>query len=304
VRCVVKPTGGWYNNLMFRFPANLLPRSTPAETPALINVGYHAGLEISYLQAGTLGPPVLMLHGWGAFKELWWSTLRSLGRDHRCFALDFPGHGDSPLGQAASITALAVRMATFCDDMGLSAITLMGHSMGGAVAVELALLRPDLVRRLVLVDAAIDAHLMPFYARIYLIPTFGWALLRLSQALGRAMRPLTTQVPHEHGGGWVRPWLRRTAYLSRFEPEGLHRLYRSLFSTSAGSRLSRLSAPTLIISGQFDSLVPTANSRRLTHLIPHACYVEIRGALHNPMDERPHEFEQAVRAFLATSNLQ
>lgn len=290
---------------MFRFPANLLARTAPAATPtaALISTNYHAGLEISYLQAGATGPPVLMLHGWGAFKELWWSTLRSLGHDHRCFALDFPGHGDSPLGQAASITALAAQVAAFCDDLGLPEITLMGHSMGGAVAVELALLRPELVRHLVLVDAAIDAHLMPFYARIYLIPTFGWALLRLSQAVGRAMRPLTTQVPHEHGGGWVRPWLRRSAYLALFEPEGLHRLYRSLFSTSAGPRLSQLSVPTLIISGQFDSLVPTANSRRLTRLIPHARYVEIRGALHNPMDERPHEFEQAVRAFLANHDL-
>lgn len=284
---------------MLRFPASLLPRATPQRDPALITGAYHAGLAISYLQAGAAGPPVLMLHGWGAFKELWWSTLGGLGRDHRCFALDLPGHGASPLGQAATLPALAATVAAFCDDLGLSAITLMGHSMGGAVAVELALLRPDLVHHLVLVDAAIDAHLMPIYAQVYLIPTFGWALLRLSQALGRAMRPLTTQVPHAHGGGWVRPWLRRTAYLALFEPEGLHRLYRSLFATRAGPRLGLLAAPTLIISGQFDGLVPTANSRRLVRLIPGARYAEIRGALHNPMDERPYDFEQAVRAFLA-----
>ncbi|RRR65424.1 MAG: alpha/beta hydrolase [Candidatus Viridilinea halotolerans] len=260
---------------------------------------YHTSLGLSYLHAGEYGPPVVMLHGWGAFKELWWSTLRRLGRDHRCFALDLPGHGGSPLGQAATLAALAQRVAAFCDDMGLQAITLLGHSMGGAVAVELALARPDLVAQLVLVDAAVDAHLMPFFARIYMLPGWGWVLLRCTQALGRALRPLTTRVPHEHGGGWLRPWMRRNAYLATFEPEGLHRIYRSLFATRAGPRLAQLRMPTLVISGQLDSLVPAAHSRRLAQRIAGARYVEIFGALHNPMDERPAAFEKVIRSLWA-----
>lgn len=274
-------------------------RAPSGDTPAAIEVCRHPALDIGYLQAGAAGPPVVMLHGWGAFKELWWSTLRGMGRDHRCFALDVPGHGDTPIGRADTIGGLADVVAAFCDDLGLARITLMGHSMGGAVAVEISLRRPDLVRNLVLVDAAIDAQLMPLYSRVYLLPTFGWASLRISQALGRAIRPLTTRVPHEHGGGWLRPWLRRTAYTSVFEPEGLHRLYRSLFATQAGNRLTQVGVPTLVVSGQLDGLVPTANSRRLARNIPGARYVEIPGAMHNPMDERPRSFERAVRAFLA-----
>ncbi|MEI8165503.1 MAG: alpha/beta hydrolase [Chloroflexales bacterium] len=261
----------------------------------------HEALAIGYLQAGETGPPVVMLHGWGAFKELWWSTLRRLGRDHRCFALDFPGHGESALGRADSIDGLAEAVAAFCDALGLREIVLMGHSMGGAVAVELALRRPDLVAHLVLVDAAIDAHLMPIYARVYLIPNFGWGILRFTQLLGRQLRPFSTRIPHEHGGGWIRPWLRRTSYLSVFDPAGLHRIYRSLFATQAGERLAHIVVPTLVVSGQFDSLVPAANSRRLARLIPGARYVQIFGALHNPMDERPRRFVQAIRAFLAAT---
>lgn len=274
------------------------PGATRAPTTA-IRAERHAGLDISYLRAGDTGPAVVMLHGWGAFKELWWSTLRGLGADYRCFALDFPGHGESPIGRADSIGALAEAVAAFCEDMGLGEVVLMGHSMGGCVAAELALRRPALVRRLALVDAAIDAHLMPLYARTYLIPTFGWAGLRVSQAVGRAMRPLTTRVPHEHGGGWLRPWMRRTSYLALFEPEGLHRLYRSLFATQAGDRLAQIAVPTLVVSGQLDGLVPPANSRRLARLIPGARYAEIAGAMHNPMDERPLAFQQVVRAWLA-----
>lgn len=279
--------------------------SQSAVAPQLVPLseGYYAPLELSYLYAGSHGHPVVMLHGWGAFKELWWRTLRGLGRDYRCFALDLPGHGDSPLGQAATLVALAHIVADFCDGLGLKPITLMGHSMGGAVAAELALLRPDLIDHLVLVDAAVDAYRMPCYARTYMLPTFGWAFLRISQALGRAARPLSTRVPHEHGGGWLRPWLRRNAYLSIFEPEGLHRIYRSLFATRTGTRLTHLSMPTLVISGQFDSLVPAAHSRRIARLIPSARYVEIFGALHNPMDERPIAFEQAVRSFLPQTPL-
>jgi 3-oxoadipate enol-lactonase len=281
---------------MFRVPT-LQSARAPAEAPP-ISARTLEGLGISYLQAGEAGPAVVMLHGWGAFKELWWSTLLALGRDHRCFALDLPGHGASPLGRAASMGGLAEAVAAFCGALGLARVTLIGHSMGGSVACELALRRPDLVERLVLVDAAIDARRMPGFSRTYLLPSYGWALFRLVLLGARISSPIGRRVPHVHGGGWVRPWLRRGSYLAGFEPEPLHRLYRALFAAEAGDRLGRIAQPTLVISGQLDSLVPPSHSRRLAGRIPGARYVEIPGALHNPMDERPRAFEQALRAFL------
>jgi pimeloyl-ACP methyl ester carboxylesterase len=171
--------------------------------------------------------------------------------------------------------------------------------MGGCVAVELALRRPDLLRHLILVDAAVDAENMPSFAKTYLRPGVGWPALRVSQMLGRAFRPLGARVPHEHGGGWLRPWVRRASYLSTFEPEGLHRQLRSLFASRGGGRLARIAVPTLVLSGQLDVLVPAELSRRLAKRIPAARYVEIPGAMHNPMDERPRAFCRVARAFLA-----
>jgi 3-oxoadipate enol-lactonase len=266
---------------------------------AAITTCVHEARGIAYLQAGDSGPIVVMLHGWGAFKELWWSTLRDLGRDHRCYSLDLPGHGNSPIGRAATMRDLAQAVAAFCDDLGLGEIVLMGHSMGGSAACELALLRPDLVRRLVLVDAAVDAYLMPGFARTYLLPLNGWTLFRLMLLGARIASPVGAMVPHEHGGGWIRPWLRRGSYLAYFEPEPLYRLYRALFATRAGDTLKQIAAPTLVVSGQFDSVVPPRHSRRIARTIPDAQYAEIEGALHNPMDERPRDFTRAVRAFLA-----
>jgi pimeloyl-ACP methyl ester carboxylesterase len=267
-------------------------------SPAAITTERDPELGISYLRAGHAGPAIVMLHGWGAFKELWWMAMGDLGRDHRCFALDFPGHGESSIGRADTIVGLAEAVAAFCDSRGLTEISLFGHSMGGCVAAELALRRPDLLRRLILVDAAIDAQEMPLFAQTYLRPGVGWPALRVSQMLGRAFRPIGARVPHEHGGGWLRPWVRRASYLSTFEPEGLHRQLRSLFASQGGDRLAQIATPTLVVSGQLDVLVPPELSRRLAARIPAARYTEIPGAMHNPMDERPRAFCRAARAFL------
>ncbi len=273
--------------------------SVQATTLASITQRYHDTLDIAYLQAGERGPAVVMLHGWGAFKELWWNTLRGLGRDHRCYAPDLPGHGGSPIRNRDTIRDLAEAIGAFCDSLELREITLIGHSMGGAVAIALVLRRPELVRRLILVDAAVDALRMPKFARTYLLPATGWAVFRLVLLGARIFSPLGAQVPHTHRGGWVRPWLRRGSYMARSDPDALYRTYRALFRARTGRRLARVHVPTLVISGQFDALVPREHSRRLAQSIPDARFVEIPGALHNPMDERPRAFEQAVRAFLA-----
>jgi pimeloyl-ACP methyl ester carboxylesterase len=260
---------------------------------------YHHRLGLSYLTAGEEGPAIVFLHGWGAFKELWWSTLRDLGRDYRCFAIDMPGHGESRLGQADQIERIATLVADFCADLGLTAIILVGHSMGGSVAVEVTLRYPHLVRRLALVDAAVDAYRMPTYTRLYLLPAIGWPVFRITQAIGRAFRPIGQRIPHDHGGGWIRPWVRRASHLATFDPEGLYRILRSLFATRADERLQQIRVPTLVLTGQFDSLVPPSHARRLAQVIPGARYVVLPASIHNPMDERPGAFTRALRAFLS-----
>ncbi|NTV62073.1 MAG: alpha/beta hydrolase [Oscillochloris sp.] len=272
---------------------------TATITQASIRLEQPTHPEIRYLQTGDSGPIVMFIHGWGAFKEIWWMALCDLGRDHRCFALDLPGHGGSPPGLADTITGLADAIATYCDQLGLREIILFGHSMGGSVAVELALRRPDLLRQLFLVDAAVDSLRMPGFTRIYLLHGIGWPALRLSQSLSRLLGPLARQVPHTHGGGWLRPWLRRISYLSHHDPANLYRLLRSLFAPRDAERLTRITTPTVVLSGQFDLLVPPRLSRRLARRISGARYAAIGAAVHNPMDERPRAFCRVVRALLA-----
>jgi len=263
---------------------------------------WHAKLRLGYLQAGRSGPPVVLLHGWGAFKELWWSTLLALAPSYRAFALDLPGHGASPLGGHSHMPAIAAAVSQFCDEHGLDEVALVGHSLGGNVALELALSRPRLVSRLVLVAPAADAHALPPYVGTYIHPDYGWTALRFARLMQTVMRPIGDRVPHLHGNGLLRPFLRRVAYASRHDPTALHTLLAGMFANPLGQRARALAVPTLVVGGQFDSVVPPAEARRIAACIPAARFALIRGAMHNPMDERPASFERVLLAFLDASN--
>jgi pimeloyl-ACP methyl ester carboxylesterase len=254
--------------------------------------------NLSYLEAGQTGPQLILLHGWSAFKELWWSTLLALEPCARALAPDMPGHGGSPLQGSISMNLIATRIAQFCAARGLEHITLVGHSMGGNIALELALARPDLVERLVLVDPAVQPAEMPPYTRSYLDRTFGWAALRTSMAFARQLRLVGQFVPHAHHGGIVLPALRRVSYLPRHDAAALRALLDNLFASPIGPRLGELHMPTLVISGEFDPLVPPALSRRVAEAIHGAHYKIVRRAAHNPMDERPREFNAILLDFL------
>jgi pimeloyl-ACP methyl ester carboxylesterase len=258
--------------------------------------------RLSYLVAGSGAHAILLLHGWGAFKELWWSTLLALGPDLHAFAPDLPGHGGSPLDGDSSMSRIAMRVARFCDARGLQPITLVGHSMGGNIALELVLARPDLVSCLVLVDPA--AQEMPIYRRSHLGGLRGWTALRTGLALARRLEVVGRRVPHVHQGGFVLPAIRRATYMARHDAEALHRLLAGLIANPIGPRLAKINLPTLVITGEFDPLVPPALSQRIAEAIPGAQYALVRGAGHNPMDERPREFERTLLAFLAAQKHQ
>lgn len=258
--------------------------------------------ELSYLKIGGGAGAVLLLHGWGAFKEIWWSTLLALAPHTHAFAPDMPGHGGSPLGNGSSMSQIARRIGDFCDARGLHTISLVGHSMGGNVALELAMARPDIVRRLVLADPAVQARELPAFTRAYLNSIGGWFALRTSMALAERLGTVGRRVPHDHSGGIVLPALRRVMYLARHDADALRQLLDSLFANPIGARMAAVRVPTLVVSGEFDTLVPPAYSRRVAEAIPGARYAVVRGASHNPMDERPREFARILLDFLGHTN--
>jgi pimeloyl-ACP methyl ester carboxylesterase len=277
------------------------PATTSYAQPA---EAFCAATHLSYLQIGEGEPATVLVHGFGASKEIWWSTLLALAPLGRAFALDLPGHGGSPLHGDSRMPRIAARIAHFCAAHSLQKITLVGHSMGGNVALELALDRPALVRRLVLVDPAAHSDEMPIYTRSTHVDNLHrWAALRASMALAQKVGIVGRLVPHRHSGGFVLPALRRASYLSRHDVDALHQQLTGLFANPIGARMSAVRAPTLVISGEFDPLVPPWLSRRVAEAIPGARYAVVRRAGHNPMDERPRAFERILLEFIQETAL-
>ena len=113
----------------------------------------HRGLRIRCF-AGGEGPPLLLVHGYGG--SAWnWAELAPLLPARRLLIPDLPGHGaSSPLPAARTLSSFADVLAAVCEAEGAPSVDVVGHSLGGVVALRLAERRPDLVRRLVLAAAA------------------------------------------------------------------------------------------------------------------------------------------------------
>jgi pimeloyl-ACP methyl ester carboxylesterase len=255
-------------------------------------------LGLHYLEAGS-GHPVVLLHGWAAFKEIWWGTLRALEPRYRGIALEWPGHGRTPAAEGIRLlTDLANLAEQSCAALGLAEITVVGHSMGGRVAALLALLRPDLVRRLVLVDAALDPAHIAFYGRSMLKFNAVQRSVLISQRLGRGIGRWLKPAPHDHSGGLIRPYLRRAYYNGLADPHMLHSYMTALYAESLDARLPEIQQPTLVISGERDPLVLPRQARRAAEQIPNAELAIIPRAQHTPMDDRPAAFHRALLDFL------
>ena len=112
------------------------------------------GQRLRYLDMGSGGVPVLLLHGFGADLNGWMFTQPVLAQDRRVVALDLPGHGGSgrEVG-AGDVGALIAVVEAFVGALGLDAMHVVGHSLGGGIGLALAARRPDMVRSLSLIRA-------------------------------------------------------------------------------------------------------------------------------------------------------
>ncbi len=262
-----------------------------------------AGAEVSVAETGSGdGPPVLFVHGLGGSWKNWLENMPFAGRHRRALALDLPGFGDSglPAGEI-SITGYASLLEEMCEALGLGAVDLVGNSMGGFVAAELALRHPDRVHRLVLVDAAgisiADLRRWPAQTLMRLLAVqAGWgsgqrAMLarpRLRHLAFRSIMRHPTRMPldllaHQSGGPGM---------------PGFVLAMDALLGYDFRERLGEIAAPTLIVHGEEDMLVPAADAREFERLIPDSRLVLLQDTGHVPMLERPGTFNRVLGEFL------
>lgn len=228
--------------------------------------------ELHYLLAGQ-GEVVLLVHGLSGSTYWWRKTLPALASHYRVYALDLAGFGGSQAGPPFELRAAANQLISFLDALHIEKASLAGHSMGGFIAADLAARHPERVEKLVLVDAAA----LPFED--------GW----LGRGIGLAL--VAWKIPPDF---W--PVFLRDAY--RAGPRTLWRAANELLAADIARDLSQIQAETLVVWGKQDHLVPLSLGVELARRLHHARLEIIPGAAHNPMLERPVEFNRLLLEFL------
>ncbi|MCW3062622.1 MAG: alpha/beta hydrolase fold protein [Capsulimonas sp.] len=242
----------------------------------------------------------MYLHGWAGSKELWGRTLDDMSGWSYGVALDLPGTGDTPLTpEIGSIADMARWVAETCARLGLKSVTLVGHSLGGNLAAQVALDHSELVRRLILVDAPLDTAALPRRALWSLSPRYGMHALRLARLASEPLAALGRRAPEDYRGG---PWLamaRRTRlYLDKNKDADLQRQMRWLSENSLpAEQLKSIQAPVLWIHGVLDFTVSITHAREVVRELPHWKLHAMPGADHSPMDHDPDGFARIIRRF-------
>ena len=111
-------------------------------------------MKLSYTQAGESGPPLVIMHGLFGSARNWQGIAKQLANHYTVYALDLRNHGLSPHAATMGYQEMAGDVVKFLDNQQITDSVILGHSMGGKVAMELALSQPDRVNKLVVVDIA------------------------------------------------------------------------------------------------------------------------------------------------------
>lgn len=262
------------------------------------------------------GPVVVLLHGTGAWSEIWSSTTDALSAaGYRVIAIDLPpfGYSKRPANADYSDAAQARRLLAAFDALALSdSITLVGHSFSARAAMEATFMSPQRISSLVLVDAALDldppAVVAPAPLPLRLV--LGAPVLRDALVSATLTNPLLTKrlllklisdssaATPERVAMLQRPFVvtgTTPAYGAWLEPF-LTRRERSRSTESA--RYRTLALPTLVIWGARDAVTPLPQGKRLAGLIPGARLAVLPTAGHIPAIESPAPFNAALVAFV------
>jgi pimeloyl-ACP methyl ester carboxylesterase len=272
-----------------------------------------SGGRISSLVAGEGSGDVVCLHGLGSNKTSFFETAAALSPEHTVHAIDLPGFGSSskPARGAYDAPHFARSTLSYMDAMGIEQAHLVGNSMGGRVAIEVALADPDRVQSLSLLCPA-----LAFRRKRELVP------------LVRLLRPELAAIPHP-----LRPDQVRGRFWGLFaRPERLDpaaaeiaadefcRTYRSrsariaFFAAARNiyldpphgdrgmwTRLTELAPPALFVWGDSDRLVPAGFARHVGEAIPHARQVVLRECGHVPQVELAERTNELIRTHVEHS---
>lgn len=237
------------------------------------------GLDIHYLTGGQ-GYPLVIIHGGANGSETWMGNVPELTKNYTVYLPDLPGFGHSqPIDGDYYIPELVGFVDNFSHTLGLNSFHLMGHSVGGGVALNYVIKFPRKVNKLVLVSSMCLGREISWWIRLLSRP----ALIR---SIGRlAGKPFT-------GLKLVIPFPKASILI------GSNMTTLKEQSIVLVDRLSEIMVPTLVVWGAKDPIIPVRQAYAAAQLIP-CCQVKVfEGCGHSVYRQRVQEFSQLLKGFL------
>jgi pyruvate dehydrogenase E2 component (dihydrolipoamide acetyltransferase) len=259
-----------------------------------------AGGRLYAISAGSSSnPPIVFLHGIGGSSASWQAVIGSFAATHHVVAIDLPAHGQSDVPDPArtdySVRGLAQAVTEALAVLGLERVTLVGHSLGGAVATGVALAAPDRVARLVLVDSTgLGDDISPDLVRLLDAPPSDSGSRALLELFFDDRRLVLDAGVNEHHAALGRP--------------GAHAAVRAISSlafadasqrVTLDGRSAEITQPVLVVWGGRDRVVPVAHAEAARTAIADVEVAIIPDAGHAPHVEQPAAFAAILARFLA-----
>lgn len=278
------------------------------------------GGPVHYVDFGGEGSPLLMVHGLGGNALNWMAVGPALAKRHHAVAIDLAGFGQTPLfKRSAAVGANADLVRHFIDQVFDEPVTLMGNSMGGHISILVAADHPDKLNRLVLVDPAVpgvhvrrpEPAMLGMMAALS-VPGLAENLIdRRARMLGpeglvNETLALVCADPSRVSADVVEAHVQLTserANLGRQNYRALLQATRSIGLRMADPRFwqkaKQVNAPTLVIHGELDHVIPLAAARELVRRLPGWKLEVIEGVGHVPMMEAPDRFLDVFSQWMA-----
>jgi pimeloyl-ACP methyl ester carboxylesterase len=242
------------------------------------------GRDVHYYMAGR-GEPLVVIHGGGGDARTWRDNIVELSEKYTVYAPDLPGYGGSqPLDGKYYIPELSAFLGSFANNLGLDRFYLMGHSMGGGVALDYALKSPQKIKKLVLVSSLCLGREIAFW-----VPAFLRSIGLLTISILKGIK-------------WMAERLNPAEFILPLSPAsvtiGGNITTLRQQSVVLENRLSEIAVPTLLVWGSRDPIVPVKHAYQAAKVIPD-CHVKVfekRG--HNVHRDALEEFSSTLTGFL------
>jgi len=271
-------------------------------------------LNVHYKELGQGEPVFILLHGFGASLFSWREVMKPLAEFGRVIAFDRPAFGlterplagDLPGANPYGVPAQVALLSGLMDTLGVEKAILIGNSMGGTIAMNFSLQHPERVQALVLVDPAVytSGGISDWVKPLLNTPQMNHLGPLIARSILNSVPQLLEMAWHDPAK--ITPEV-LAGYRKPLQINGWDRALWELTKAPGGiklsSRLSDFTLPILVVTGDDERIVPTADSVRLADELPHARLAIIDQAGHVPQEEQPEKFLQAVVKFLKDNGI-